>query len=782
MDKTKRWARFRYMPCQPLGADGRAVTSSETHIALARRAAAEGMVLLKNDGVLPLAPGSRIAVFGKAQADFVKGGGGSGDVTVSRVKSLLDGLEEKQAQGKLRIFAPLSKFYRENVEQQYQHGILPGKTTEPPLPESLLQSAAAWTDTAFFTICRYSREEFDRADEPGDYRLSSGEAALLDAVCRHFPKVVVILNIGGPIAPGDFSNRANGILLMWQPGMEGGGAAADILCGDAYPSGKLTDTFAYSYQDYPSAQSFGTMKNYETYTEDIFVGYRYFETIPGAASTVCWPFGFGLGYTSFELTAPRLEINGGFLTVTVSVTNTGSHAGREVVQVYCQPPQGKLATPTRVLCGFQKTQELAPGATETVCVSFLSQSFASYDDTGAFQKSAWLLQGGDYRFYVGTSVRDTVSLTEVYSVEESFRVLEQLSPRCTPNGLDCRLQPDGSYAKVPNFDPAQIQSPVDPLLSEEQEYKIPGECPWQPAWLNATYPTLDQVASGALSLEQFVAQLSVPQLVHLLGGQPNRGIANTFGIGNLEMYGIPNIMTADGPAGLRVEPQVGVYTTAFPCATLLACTWDPELVAQVGAAGAEEVLENGIGIWLTPAVNIHRNPLCGRNFEYYAEDPLVAGTMAAAMVRGIQSRGIAASLKHFAANNREQNRKECDARVSERALREIYLRCFEICVKEAHPWTIMSSYNPVNGIRTSENRDLLTGILREEWGYTGLVITDWWNHGTHWRELLAGNDVRMPAGAPEQLQMALEQGLISEEEIRQSARRVLQLILRLAAI
>lgn len=780
MNSITRLARLRYMPCQPMGPDGKAVTASAEHITLARKAATEGMVLLKNDGILPLAAGSSVAVFGKAQADYVKGGGGSGDVTVSYVKSLLDGLEEKQAQGKLRLFAPLCKFYRENVEQQYHNGALPGKTVEPELPEALLRSAAAWTDTALFTICRYSREEFDRADAPGDYRLSTGEAALLEAVCRYFPKVVVTLNIGGPIAPGAFSHRANGILLMWQPGMEGGAAAADILCGDACPSGKLTDTFAYQYADYPSARSFGTMEDYEAYTEDIFVGYRYFETIPGAADAVCWPFGFGLSYTRFEITKPRLEINGSNLTIHAFVTNVGNWPGREVLQVYCEPPQGKLATPRRVLCGFQKTRQLAPGDTEAICITFPNKAFASYDDTGVFQESAWLLQRGDYRFHVGTSVRDTVCLANVYSVTEPFRRLEQLAPRCVPSGLDRRMQPDGSYTETANFDSAKVLSPVKPKLSEEQEYQVPGECPWKPAWLNAAYPTFAQVADGTMSLDHFMDALSVPQWIHLLGGQPNRGVANTFGIGNLERYGIPNIMTADGPAGLRIASQTGVCTTAFPCATLLACTWEPALVAQIGSAGAAEVLENGIGVWLTPAVNIHRDPLCGRNFEYYSEDPLITGVTATAMVQGIQSRGVSAALKHFAANNREKGRKECDSRVSERALREIYLRAFEICVKEADPWTVMSSYNPVNGVRASENGDLLTGILREEWGYEGLVMTDWWNHGTHWKELLAGNDVRMPAGAPEQIRMALEQGRLSEKEIRRSARRVLRLILRLA--
>ena len=290
---------------------------------------------------------------------------------------------------------------------------------------------------------------------------------------------------------------------------------------------------------------------------------------------------------------------------------------------------------------------------------------------------------------------------------------------------------------------------------------------------------LIDVAEGRATMDAFLDQLSDEEMIHLLGGQPNTGVANTFGMGNLPEYGVPNVMTADGPAGLRIQPQCGVTTTAWPCATLVACTWDPEAAEAVGRAGAEEVKENNIGIWLTPAINIHRSPLCGRNFEYYSEDPLVAGKTGAATVRGIQSQHIGASVKHFAFNNKETDRKDSDSRVSERAAREIYLKAFEIIVKEADPYTIMSSYNLVNGVHTSENKDLLTNILRKEWGFRGIVTTDWWTHGEHYRETKAGNDIKMANGYPERVMEALEKGYITREEIRICARRILEMILKI---
>lgn len=290
---------------------------------------------------------------------------------------------------------------------------------------------------------------------------------------------------------------------------------------------------------------------------------------------------------------------------------------------------------------------------------------------------------------------------------------------------------------------------------------------------------LEAVAEGTCSMEDFIAQLSDEDLAYLISGTPNTGVANTFGYGNLPEFGIPNAMTADGPAGLRIEPKCGVCTTAFPCATLIACTFNPDVAYAVGAAGGAEVKENNIAVWLTPAINIHRSPLCGRNFEYYSEDPYLTGKMAAAMVRGIQSQNVGATVKHFACNNKETNRMDSESRVSERALREIYLKAFEIIVKEADPWSIMTSYNIINGHRASENHDLLTGILKGEWGYKGMVTTDWWTHGEHYKEALAGNDIKMGCGYPERLLEAMKLGAITREDMIPCAERVLRLLLKI---
>ncbi|MGN0779442.1 MAG: glycoside hydrolase family 3 protein [Aristaeellaceae bacterium] len=773
-----KWQRVRYMPGRPL--DGRAerVTGCAEHRALSRRAASEGIVLLKNEHhLLPLTGGKRIAVFGKAQADYVKGGGGSGDVTVAYVRSILDGLEEKEAQGKVQLFAPLSAYYRADVARQYAEGRHPGQTVEPALPDDLLSQARAWADTAMVIICRFSGEGYDRTGEAfdGDFFLSREEAALVAQVTAAFPHVIAVLNIGGMMDTTWFKDdaRIGAALLAWQGGMEGGLATADVLCGDVCPSGHLSDTFAVNFAAYPSSAGFNESETYVNYEDDIFVGYRYFETIPGAAEKVCYPFGFGLSYTTFELGKP-VWTDGcdGAFCLSVPVTNTGSMAGREVVQVYCEAPAVKLDKPARVLVGFAKTRLLAPGETESVEVSFTAYQFASYDE----QTSAYVTEEGVYTFHVGSHVRDTqpISLT----LDEA-RVLAQHSPRCVPTSLPRRLHADGSYTPVPGCGPALERVLMDGLPADGQRPRE-WDGPTAGLWEQPSGISLMEVYEGRMSLDAFVDSLTDKELVHLLGGQPNRGVANTNGFGNLPNHGIPNVMTADGPAGLRILREAGVNTTAFPCATLLACTWDPDITFAVGRAGAEEVRENGIGVWLTPAINIHRSPLCGRNFEYYSEDPLLAGKMAAAMIRGIQSMGVAASMKHFACNNKETNRRESDSRVSERALREIYLKAFEICVKEASPWTIMSSYNLINGHRASEYHDLLTGILRDEWGFDGAVTTDWYTHGAQYTEIAAGNDIKMACGMPEHTLQMIAEGRLSREDVKTSVKRVLRLLLRLA--
>ncbi len=807
----ERWARAKYQPVLPLGEDGRRITGSREHITLSKNAAKEGMVLLKNEGgLLPLKKGSKVALFGKATFDYVKGGGGSGDVTVAYTRNLYEGFKEKA--GYVEIFEELASFYRENVKEQYAGGREPGMTAEPAVPEELLKKAAAFTDTAIISICRFSGEGWDRKSiydkkgkednvaiagqeekqdskdelfEDGDFYLTHAEKAMVEAVKKNFAKIVVVMNVGGMVDTDWFAadDKIRSVLMAWQGGIEGGLAAAELLIGDGNPSGKLTDTFAKRLEDYPSTYNFHESDDYVEYTDDIYVGYRYFETIPGAAEKVNYPFGFGLSYTKFSLSAPIVEKRGHHIRVMVDVCNMGEMAGKEVVQVYYSAPQGKLGKPARELAAFRKTRLLQPGESQTVVLRFTINNMASYDDLGKVAKSAYVLEKGEYRFYIGTSVRDTVEDNFVMVLEEDI-ITEQLSSRMVPTQLGKRMLADGQYEELPQGEPVDTDASifpskltpaeadgVTPVVRRRESYHLWG--------YTDNKPKLIDVAEGRMSPDEFVAQLPDRELAELLGGQPNTGVANTFGYGNLPDYGVPNIMTADGPAGVRIAPQCGVCTTAWPCSTLLACTWNPELVEQVGAAGGAEAKENNIGAWLTPAVNIHRSPLCGRNFEYYSEDPFLVGKMAGAMVTGIQSNHVAATVKHFALNNKETNRRESDSRASERAIREIYLKGFEIIVKEAKPWSIMSSYNIINGHRASENRELLEDILRGEWGFDGMVTTDWWTCGEHYKEVKAGNDIKMGLGFPERLLEAMEKGALTRDEMEICARRILGLILKI---
>ena len=701
-------------------------------------------------------------------------------------------------------------FYRENVKEQYKAGRVPGMTIEPQVPQELLQKAKAYTDTAVISICRFSGEGWDRKSivetenkniwaseeemarrsaeifEDGDFYLTHAEQEMVNTVKQNFARVIVVMNVGGMVDTSWFHDDAQiqSVLMAWQGGMEGGLATAELLAGEGNPSGKLSDTFARELNDYPSTYNFHESEKYVEYTDDIYVGYRYFETIPGAKEKVNYPFGFGLSYTQFTLGESQISIEGDQIRCMVSVTNTGAMAGKEVVQAYYGAPQGRLGKAARVLCAFAKTRLLQPGETQLMTLCWKIADMASYDDCGKVCKSAYVLEQGEYKFYIGTSVRDAVENATVYTAAKDI-VTQQLTSRLAPTSLTKRMLADGTYEELATTEPVDTDAnELEKMTTEEMEAFAPKTEErarwrlWGDKTLDKQHHFLIEAAEGKITLEEFMAQLSDEQLAELLGGQPNTGVANTFGFGNLPDYGVPNIMTADGPAGLRISPECGVCTTAWPCSTLIACTWNPEVAQQVGAAGGAEVKENNIAVWLTPAVNIHRSPLCGRNFEYYSEDPYLTGKMASAMVKGIQSNHVGATVKHFALNNKETNRKNSDSRASERAIREIYLKAFEIIVKEAAPWAIMSSYNIVNGRRTSENHELLTDVLRGEWGFEGAVTTDWWTNGEHYKEVAAGNDIKMATGFPERLMEALHKGIITRAELETCAKRVLNLILK----
>ena len=653
---NRKWARVNYQPGVGLGENGARVTADKEHITLSKDAAKEGMVLLKNEQhVLPLQTGAKVALFGKATFDYVKGGGGSGDVTVAYTRNLYEGI--KALKGKISVYEELADFYRENVKEQYKAGRVPGMTIEPQVPQELLQKAKAYTDTAVISICRFSGEGWDRKSivetenkniwaseeemarrsaeifEDGDFYLTHAEQEMVNTVKQNFARVIVVMNVGGMVDTSWFHDDAQiqSVLMAWQGGMEGGLATAELLAGEGNPSGKLSDTFARELNDYPSTYNFHESEKYVEYTDDIYVGYRYFETIPGAKEKVNYPFGFGLSYTQFTLGESQISIEGDQIRCMVSVTNTGAMAGKEVVQAYYGAPQGKLGKAARVLCAFAKTRLLQPGETQLMTLCWKIADMASYDDCGKVCKSAYVLEQGEYRFYIGTSVRDAVENATVYTAAKDI-VTQQLTSRLAPTSLTKRMLADGTYEELETTEPVDTDAnELEKMTTEEMEAFAPkteGRARWR-LWGDKTpdkqHHFLIEAAEGKITLEEFMAQLSDEQLAELLGGQPNTGVANTFGFGNLPDYGVPNIMTADGPAGLRISPECGVCTTAWPCSTLIACTWNPEVAQQVGAAGGAEVKENNIAVWLTPAVNIHRSPLCGRNFEYYSEDPYLTG-------------------------------------------------------------------------------------------------------------------------------------------------------------
>ena len=786
MDK---FARFKFQPCIPLGEDGRCVTASDKHISLSRKAATEGMVLLKNENnALPLKKGEKIALFGKATIEYIKGGGGSGDVHCPYIRNIFEGFQEKDVD----IYMPLVDFYKEYVKRESVH--IPTQAQinatwdivnamefctkrddmtydtfasmhvpEAEVPAELIEDAAKNADTAIITISRFSAEGVDRRPQGGDYYLSDLEKNLIDKAGKLFKKVIIVINSGATIDCEYFAENddADAILFTWQGGLEGGAAIADIITGDVNPSGKLADTIAKSYDFFPCKDDFWECFDHLDYSDDIYVGYRYFETVPGGKEKVRYPFGFGLSYTSFAVTNKVcLESDGKILAI-AEVKNTGNVAGREVVQVYHSAPQGKLGKPSRVLSAYKKTKLLQPNEKETLVMSFDINSMASFDDLGKVQKSAYVLEKGTYSFFIGTDVRNAEKVEFEYKLDEDV-VAEQLTALCKPFKLEKRMLSDGTFEALPTGEESYYYAENKPTGAVAPEKEI----------------MFDKVGEE-ISIDEFVAQFTLEDLMDFVGGHAPTGVANTGCFGGLSRLGVPAVPTADGPAGLRLEPETGIPTTAWPCATLLACTWDEGLISQVGAGGGAELRENNLGVWLAPALNIHRDPLCGRNFEYYSEDPLVAGKCAAAATRGIQSQKAAVSIKHFACNNKEANRMGCDSRISERALREIYLKGFEIAVKESDPYTVMSSYNLINGQHTSESWELLTGILRNEWGFKGMVVTDWGVKNDPVKEVKAGNDMKMHCGYPEDLKAGLEDGRITRADLELCVKRILEMFLKL---
>ena len=780
--EMSRFARFFYQPVRPLGKNRSFVTCSKAHWALAKQAATEGTVLLKNDGTLPLKKGSRVCLFGIGAGEFLFGGGGSAEVFPDREITLAQGLQAAADRGEVSFFPDTVEYYvnqteaiqRADFETQTAGPVVWRRNFHMPLPvlpEELYQKAKDFGGTAVFCLSRFSSEGDDSGDrngQKGDFYLWDEEQALLDRLYRDFEKVVVVINSCGPVSTGEYE-KANAVLYPMYGGGIAGEALTDILLGKTYPSGHLQHTFAKTLEDYPTTKDFHKEKDYVNYEEDIFVGYRYFETF--APEKVAYPFGFGLGYTTFAVeAAAALEKN--TVKISATVTNTGAFPGKEVVQAYLTAPQGVLGKAAKVLAAFGKTKELQPGERQTLSLTFDIREFGSFDDLGKILESAFILEKGAYTVWVGNNVRDTEKALE-FTLAENI-ICKKCHPYMAPKDLPQRLCADGSYESLPQ--PPQLPHPI-------RRSRVKAEKP------ETDFSLADALAKGRL--EEFIATLNEKDMAELLYGHPMQNVSLTGGIGVPPRYGskdkkkLPLVPTTDGPMGVRARPERGVLTTFFPCESAVAQTWNLKLAKKLGEALGKEAKENNMGIWLAPGVNIHRNPMGGRNFEYYSEDPLTSGLFGANVVMGVQSQRIVATVKHYCCNNRENGRRVCDSRVSQRALREIYLRSFEIVVKKGKPWALMTAYNPVNGVHSSANWESINGVLRSEWGFEGVVMTDWWTVPKLEEEVHAGGDVKMPESGPGAYTadpadsdpvMLMETGRLDKGAVVMSVRRILNMI------
>ena len=692
--------------------------SSEDMKALCRRAAAESCVLLKNDGVLPL-NGKKVSVFGRCQINyFYVGYGSGGDVKAPYKVSLLEGLRKSG----IKIDEDLAHEYEAWCEKNPPYdgfwGRWPMHYDEMPISSSRIERSASASDLAIVVIGRSAGEDRENKRIRGSWYLTKDEERLLKNVSSAFKQVCVVLNCGA-IIDMSWAEKYNigSVLYAWQGGQESGNGVADVLSGKVSPCGKLPCTIAKN-EDYPSAESFGNKKITE-YTEDIYVGYRAFETFNYLKRRTIYPFGFGLSYTQFSIEQGGVEISDK-ISVRAVVKNIGKCSGREVVQLYLSSPQGKLGKPEKVLVAYAKTRELAPDEEEALTLTFEINDFASYDDSGITgHKNCYILEGGEYSLYLGNSVKDTAPCA---SFRLEARVVKQTKSLCAP---------DEPFKRIIN-DHGKVKLEKTLAKTDDLKERILDNLPEEIAETGDVGYKLSDVSEGKISLDEFIAQLSLDELETLTRGSLESMNCSLGAPGNASVFagtsqslmdkGVPPMCTNDGPSGVRLQ----AHSSLIPIGTALACTFDNELIYDLAFGLGKETIERRSHAILAPGMNIHRNPLCGRNFEYFSEDPVLSGNLGAAYVNGVQAAGASAVPKHFACNNQETNRLHNNSRVSERALREIYLKNFEICIKKSNPHLIMSSYNKINGVLNCYNYDLCTEILRNEWGYDGCVMTDWW--------------------------------------------------------
>ena len=790
-----------------------------------RHLAGECMVLLENDGVLPFSDKiKKIALYGTGARHTVKGGTGSGDVNVRKTVSIARRLEE--AGFEIVTEDWLDRYDRdlEEAQKTYLKKLkdMSDETGEPSVilgfknpfqePEQPIveETDIKEADAAIYVLARNSGEGKDRRAEKGDYYLSDRELQNIRFMTEHYKNCIVLLNVGGVIDLTSLKaiEGVQAIMLVGQTGNMGGYAVADVLTAKTIPSGKLTDTWARSYEDYPSSATFshrdGNLDD-EYYSDGIYVGYRYFDTF-GVMPLYC--FGYGKSYTEFEIKTMNVTADEKQVQVEVEVTNIGDkYPGKEVVQVYYSAPDGIMEKPTQELAGFAKTKLLAPGEKDVVTITFATTDMASFDAYDA----AWVMEEGEYTIRVGNSSRNTEAVA-VIDLDEQVTTLQL--KRLMRDTIAVREL----HHMIPIFDiefdfgvpaiPFRIMLQAENFKKELVEYEVMRRTLMDKR--KDEVLTLEDVKAGNATLDELTAQLTVEEMAELCVGTERRnGDGNVIGSASscvpgaagdttsslLETRKVPNLIQADGPAGLRLETPC----TAIPIATTLAQSWDMDLIHRMGELVGEEMKQLHVDLWLAPGMNIHRNPLCGRNFEYYSEDPVLTGLCAATETKGVQSqKGKGTTIKHFAGNNQEDNRMFTNAHISERALREIYLKGFEIAVKTAQPYAIMTSYNLINGVHSANNYDMLQNIARDEWGFEGLVMTDWYtsqdttemgmvspsgkySHSSSVQCIKAGNDLQMPGCQQnvDDIVEAVNEGKeITKADLQRCAKHILSVALK----
>ena len=697
---------------------------------VSRQAVAEGCVLIKNDNkTLPIQKGEKVALFGRGQFNYYKSGTGSGGaVNTPYVIGILEAMKSADENADIVLDKEVLGVYEEWIKDNpFDAGV--GWASEPwnqkeMIPdEDMVKKAAETNDIAVFIIARTAGEDKDNRVAAGSYLLTDREEQALELVTKHFDRVAVLLNTGNIIDMKwmDIFNPS-AVMYVWQGGMVGGDGVVDVLLGRVNPSGRLADTIAEYMKDYPSSANFGSAEC-DLYAEDIYVGYRYFETF--AKDKVIYPFGYGLSYTTFDILDKGVIAEENELIFNFEVKNTGEVAGAQVVQLYLSKPQGKLGNPARELVGFAKTQVIEPGLTDKVSIVVTQDKLASYDDSGVTgYRFSYVVEAGDYNFYAGENVRNakcvysmtfvnTAQVKEVGSALAPLREFERMRPVA-----------DGDTFKV-EYEPV-------PTRSYDIKERIAANRPTCAEYTGDKGIKLADVQDGKASMEEFLAQLSDEDLIVLTRGEgmcspkATPGTAAAFGgvTDELADFGLPIGCCADGPSGIRMD--CGTYAFSMPNGTSMACSFNLPLIEKLYEYEGMDLRRNQVDLLLGPGINMHRNPLNGRNFEYFSEDPYLTGIMAATQLRGLASQGVSGTIKHFAGNEQESHRYDCDSVVSERALREIYLKPFEMAVKEGGAYSIMTTYGCLNGQWTAGNYDLVTTILRNEWGFEGIAMTDWW--------------------------------------------------------